>query len=99
MERSKVYQLFDGERDYQEIKWEGKDDSKTSVSEWLNYIEYQLHIAKKKIYHLDKIGALEEVRKIGALATVCLEYNDCPARKIESNPEMFMNDVNGDDNE
>lgn len=99
MERSKVYQLLDGERDYQEIRWEGKDDSKTSVSEWLNYIKYQLQIAKNKIYHLDKIGALEEIRKIGALAVVCLENNDCPSRKYESKTEMFMNDINGDDNE
>lgn len=97
MERKKVYELFDGERDYQVIRWEGKDDSKTSVSEWLNYIEYQLMKAKHSIYFMNKIAALEEVRKIGALATVCLEHNDCPPRIIESDEFDQLSNLRNDE--
>jgi len=97
MVREEVYSLFDGERDYQDIKWGHKDNSKISVSEWISYIEYQLSKAKYNIYHLDKIGALEEIRKVGALAVVCLENNDCPKRIFEKSEDIFMNDINEGD--
>jgi len=90
MKREDVYKLFDGERDYQDVKWSNKDNADISVAEWINYMEYQLNKAKYYVYHLDKIGALEEIRKVGSLAVVCLENNECPKRIIETNTEFYL---------
>lgn len=94
MERKDVYKLFDGERDYQDVRWYGKNNADISVSEWITYIEYQLSKAKNNIYRLDKIGALEEIRKVGALAVVCLENNECPERVYDPNTEFYLNGGN-----
>jgi D-aminopeptidase len=93
MKREEVYKLIDGERDYQESRWNnnteqrsGKDDildRDKSLAEWLNYIEFHLNEGKHAVYALEPKKAKEAVRKIAALAVVCMEYNDCPPRKIK----------------
>ena len=94
MERTEVYKRIDGERDYQDYRWntnlrEGDvSDEEKPPAEWINYIEFHLSEAKRFNYLLNKEGALEEIRKVAALAVRALEIHGCPEREIpkESNP-------------
>jgi len=77
MERKQVYELIDGERDYQDSKPpRNKTDNEWTVSEWSNFIEFQLNEAKLAIYFMSEEKALEHVRKLTALGVACMEYND-----------------------
>lgn len=87
MERIKVYQVLDGERDYQDDMWgqrnklNGVPDSEKSLSEWICYMEYHINKLKTKIYTLDQQEALAELRKVTALGVKAMEALDCPPRK------------------
>ena len=87
MERKDVYKRIDAERKYQDIVGESGQrgdtpDEEKPVSEWLNYIEYHLSKAKDKVYHLRKDDALEELRKVAALAVRAMEIHGCPERRM-----------------
>lgn len=89
MEREHVYKRIDGERDYQDIVGKSGQrgdtpDEEKPVSEWVNYIEYHLSKAKDKVYHLRKEDALEELRKVAALAVRAMEIHGCPERRMPS---------------
>ena len=90
MERSEVYRCIDGERDYQDWKWDVRKhenslpDEEKPVPEWINYIEYHINMCKMSIYNLDKEQALSDMRKIAALAVRCLEIHGCSEREIPS---------------
>lgn len=85
--RQVIYGKIDEERAYQDLKWstgqrpDQVPDKDKSVAEWLNYIEYHLDLAKKNVYNLDKTAALDDIRKITALAVRCMEIHGCPERK------------------
>ena len=85
--RETIFKKIDEERAYQDLKWstgqrsDQVPDKDKSVAEWLNYIEYHLDIAKKNVYQLDKTAALDEIRKVTALAVACMEIHGCPERK------------------
>jgi len=93
MKRKNVYKLIDGERDYQDSRWNNDEEKRSgksdildkdkSLAEWLNYIEFHLNEAKHSVYALESKQVKESVRKIAALAVACLENNDCPPRKLE----------------
>ena len=90
MERKEVYKCIDGERDYQDKVWgtrrtlDNTPDEEKSVAEWVNYIEYHLGKAKDKVYHLDTQAALEELRKVAALAVRAMEIHGTPERQGNS---------------
>jgi len=94
MERTEVYKLIDGERDYQDATWvarrtaDGTPDEEKEVAEWINYIEFHLSKAKNAVYYLDKQSALAEVRKVAALAVRTMEIHGAPERimKLDYNP-------------
>jgi hypothetical protein len=94
MERHDVYKCIDGERKYQDMHWNTNlrenqvPDEDKPVAEWLNYIEYNLSKAKYENYHLNKEGALDELRKVAALAVRAMEIHGCPERQI--NPEIQL---------
>lgn len=82
MKREDVYKLIDGERGYQDSKPPRPEgDAVTPVSAWLIYIHEHLKRANIAIYTLNKQDALEQVRKIAALAVACMEYNNTKERK------------------
>ena len=84
MKREDVYKLIDGEREYQNTRWEeGRPmiDAETPVAAWILYMETHLNLAKKEIYFLKKDVALEQIRKVTALGVACMENNDTKARK------------------
>jgi hypothetical protein len=43
-------------------------------------MEYHISKAKEHVYHLDSVGALAEIRKVGALAVRTMEIHGCPER-------------------
>jgi len=87
MERKDVYKCIDVERNYQDIVGKSGQrgdipDEEKPVSEWVNYVEYHLSKAKDEVYHLRKDNALEELRKIAALAVRAMEIHGCPERRM-----------------
>lgn len=88
MERQEVYQHIDIEREYQDLKWDGRrsvndvPDRDKPVAEWINYMEFHLNKAKEQNYFLNRDGALEEIRKVIALGVRALEIHGCPERII-----------------
>jgi len=89
MSRQEVYKMIDGEREYQDMRWNTNlreddiPDEEKPVAEWLNYIEYHLSKAKTANYHLSREDSLNELRKVAALTVRALEIHGCPARQIE----------------
>jgi hypothetical protein len=88
MERNDVYKRIDAERKYQDLRWSGDlrvgdvPDEEKPVAEWINYIEYHLSKAKDCNYHLKTNHALEEIRKVAALAVRAMEIHGCPERRM-----------------
>jgi len=93
MKRKDVYKLIDGERDYQDSRWNNDEETRSgksdildenkSLAEWLIYIEFHLNEAKHGVYALEPKQAKHSIRKLAALAVACMENNDCPPRKIK----------------
>lgn len=97
MDRENVYKLIDGEREYQiqcDIKrarrrfgrtsTEDLDEGK-SIETWILWMESNLDDARVAVTKsVDKIAALEAVRKVAALAVACMEYNETLPRVIRS---------------
>ena len=96
MEREHVYKRIDAERKYQDLRWNSGQragdipDEEKPVAEWVNYIEYHLSKAKDCNYHLNKMAALEELRKVAALAVRAMEIHGCPERIM---PEHIGNRI------
>jgi hypothetical protein len=101
MERQEIYKRLDGERDYQDKEWgtrktlEGTPDEEKPVAEWINYIEYHLSKAKERVYYLDTLGALAELRKVTALGVRAMEIHGCPERKAIVDPPTDKDDCEG----
>jgi len=90
MNRAKVYELIDGEREYQlqrpiikNAKFPYRDEDH-SIADWLIYMEWHLERAKLYIYNLDFTKALSEIRKVTALG------NETPPRNVGC--DTMMND-------
>lgn len=84
MNRSDVYKLVDGEREYQDSKRpcvDVKEDSEHSVADWVIFLDKLVQDAKMAVYHLDEKAVLENVRKITAVGVACMECFDTPPRK------------------
>ena len=85
MKREDVYKLIDGERDYQDNRWNDADrnvhDKDKSIAEWIIYMEKLLSDAQSKVYYLDPEGALEFIRKTTAVGVACMEHNETLPRK------------------
>jgi hypothetical protein len=79
MDRKDVYALIDGERDYQNTKWnDDYDDSQWAVGDWLTFIERYIFEARDVTGHPELM--MDSIRKIGALAVAAMEYNDTNPR-------------------
>lgn len=80
MERSEVYKIIDEERDYQEWRWP-RPAHNHSITEYLVYMRHYVNKALDKVSTSDgdKV-ALEDVRKIAALAVACMEENGAVGR-------------------
>lgn len=74
MQRSKVYQMIDGERAYQQAQ--GKPDERKE-HDWLKSIDYY----REKAWRDAHKNFPEHIRKIAALAVAALEQYGCEPRE------------------
>lgn len=79
--REKVYEAIDGERDYQEKRWE-RPLHTHSNTEYLVYIQHYVNQAFTAVSTQDGDGAtLPALRKIAALAVAAMEENGAQLRE------------------
>lgn len=93
MDRQKVYELINGERQYQEDLPQHQDkiqQQNTPVASWIIYMKHLLCKAEEQIYFMNVKGALEYVRKCTAVGIACMEHNETPERV---NPYRKENNV------
>lgn len=87
MERKDVYRLIDGERDYQDSRW----NTETTIShnihtpgEWFMYIEDYIneakHILSREARQDANSKAMSIMRKVAAMTVCAMEYNETPER-------------------
>jgi len=85
MNREKVYERLDGERDYQDIKWNSPNNKGSldrTVDEFATYIQhYSNHLINVAAMTDNDKEKLEVIRKIGALAVACGEAHGLPERE------------------
>lgn len=83
MERKKVYELIDGEREYQNNlpHHSTEADNEHSIADWVIYIEEHTFRAKLAIYNMQYKEAMDEVRKVAALAVASMEHHHTRPRK------------------
>lgn len=80
--REEVYKVIDGEREYQEKRWERPAHIHTNT-EYLVYIQHYVNQAFAAVSTQDGDGAtLSALRKIGALAVAAMEENGTQAREL-----------------
>lgn len=85
--RQEVYSLIDGERHYQDQRWnESTTDTKGlhSPQEWLSYIrdytEEALHMGCREAEQICKPKQMAIIRKIAAMAVAAMEQNGSTPR-------------------
>ena len=86
LERRTVYEVIDGEREYQKRVWgKGQDDISEfdkPVESFLLYMRVYLNKAMSHIATENGCrGALHELRKVLALGVACAEQHGLPERK------------------
>lgn len=78
--RQQVYDALDGERDYQDWKWNTSERKKPTES-YMLYMKAYLDEAIQKISHeAGDFNALDILRKVVALGVACFEDNGVPPR-------------------
>lgn len=86
LSRESVYQLIDGERDYQDnLPPSRSTHAPVDVGGYLSLMQHYLNEAHKEwAMNPGDTKALDVVRKITALGVHCMEDHGAPARKHES---------------
>lgn len=86
--RAEVYEALDGERAYQEMRWNAdttESEGRHVVAEWVLYMEHYLNLAKVALSTKPEPAAQDEalhiIRKVTALGVVCMEQNGAPKRE------------------
>ncbi len=80
--REEVYKALDGERDYQDHKFEGNRSAiDRTLDEFILYIVQYAQEAAKLTTHMHESEALDWVRKVGALCVGCMETHGAPHRE------------------
>ncbi len=84
MKREEVYQVIDGERDYQDSLGSDRTEGFThSVGDSLVLLDTYLRKAKDAwSLNAGNTAALHEIRKIAGIAVRCMEQNGAPERVI-----------------
>lgn len=85
--RRDVYAAIDGEREYQDERWNGattESHGKHSVTEFLvyirDYVEEALHVVSRTADPGAQVFAKHSLRKIAALAVAAMEQNGIEER-------------------
>jgi len=87
LNRQEVYALIDGERSYQDSRWNAATTSSGgnhTPQEWLTYIrdyvEEALHVGCREADNTALPKQMAGIRKIAALAVAAMENCGAPAR-------------------
>ena len=87
MERSEVYKIIDGERAYQDERWNENTTESRGLHnpyEWLvfiqDYLTEAIHIASREEEPAAKEKTMEWIRKIGAMSVAAMEQNGVKPR-------------------
>lgn len=88
--RKEVYSIIDTEREYQDIRWGGKEhDSQHGVEAYILYMQHYLNKAAKAISTKEGVyGGLENLRKAVALGVACFEVHGVPPRTLTDNQNI-----------
>lgn len=94
MERGRVYEILDGEREYQnQMVAPGTHHlGKPSVAEELVMMEHYLAEARKSwVTTKGDEESLEMMRKVAGIAVRCFENHGCPVRKVKKMDLLVRN--------
>ena len=88
MKREEVYKLIDGEREYQEQKWNPEttlsEGNHSSPEDWITYMEDYLaeakHILSRESQLIAYKKAMSCIRKVTALGVAAMEQIETPPR-------------------
>lgn len=87
MDRNQVYALIDGERAYQDSRWNSNttaSEGRHTASEWVLYMEHYLTLARTKASTLPEpqstVETMDMLRKVVALGVAGMEQLGAPAR-------------------
>lgn len=82
MERSEIYKVIDGERNYQNSFWNAESDLREhDIASFVLYMEHQLSLARTAAATSSpQTPALEHLRKVVALGVKCFEIHGVPER-------------------
>jgi hypothetical protein len=86
--REQVYRALDGERDYQDLRWNAQkttlSEGRHTLEEWIVYMEDYLAEAKHALSRNPAPQAQELalpiVRKVTAMGVACMEQHGAPSR-------------------
>jgi hypothetical protein len=86
--RNEVYAAIDGERDYQDMRWNEQTTEtagKHSVEEFVLYMEHYLHESRRLLSTQASPKAIHDgldfVRKVTAMGVACMEQNGIVPRR------------------
>ena len=87
MKREDVYKLIDGERDYQDSRWNRDTTSSNGIhtsEQWIMYMEDYLneakHILSRQATQVADPQAMEIIRKVTAMGVCAMEQIDTKPR-------------------
>jgi len=87
MERSEVYTLIDGERAYQDQKWNPSTTTSHGEHSWeewytymVDYIQEAQHLLSRLPQQEGNLKAAAIMRKVTAMGVAAMEQNGAPAR-------------------
>jgi hypothetical protein len=88
MKREDVYKLIDGEREYQDVRWNAETTASEglhSPEEWVMYMEDYLtqarHILARENVQTAYPKAMEIIRKVTAMGVCAMEQIDTKPRE------------------
>jgi len=89
MERQKIYEAIDSERNYQNMRWNVNTTTSQNMhtfEEWFVYIEDYVNEAKHVLSRTPRqeadLIASDIMRKVAAMAVCCMEEHGVENRKI-----------------
>jgi hypothetical protein len=78
--RSQIYDMIEGEREYQKNKWRHYEDSAWSINDWVVFIKRYLKEINNWTGHPRE--QMDAMRKVAALAIACMEFNGSRPREV-----------------
>ena len=89
LKRPEVYKLIDGEREYQDSRWNASTTTSQgwhTPQEWLTFIQdyagEALHIGCREADQVAYVKQLGILRKIAGMATAAMEQHGAPPRDL-----------------